>query len=328
MENPLQKIPKNKRIYVVMGGVAVLYVGYRWWSAGMEPEETAAAGAVPYDEGYLTQASPGDFGYSEGTTAGQNATGDEGGMPALRTNAEWTQYAAEQLSYAGYDYVTVLNALGNFLARETLTSAESQIVRAALAVAGKPPSGNYNVTPGTDAPAPSALSAPTNVRSRKAATQNTVYLEWDRVTGAAGYRVYRGGVSQNVGHSVDTVADVGGLSPSTSYSFTVRALDSAGKTGPSSAAVSVRTAAATSSAPKPGTTAPKPSTGSTSKIPPHHSVKAKRGDTISGIAARYGKSWQTVWNFNLKYRSKATQAVFRSRGPNKIYAGTTIWVPK
>jgi len=64
------------------------------------------------------------------------------------------------------------------------------------------------------------------------------------------------------------------------------------------------------------------------KVPPYIEVVAKRGDSISKIASRYGKSWQTVWNFNLKYRSKATQAIMRARGPNLIFAGTRIWVPK
>lgn len=64
------------------------------------------------------------------------------------------------------------------------------------------------------------------------------------------------------------------------------------------------------------------------KTPPYVEVIAKRGDSISKIAARYGKSWQEVWNFNLKYRSAATRAILKARGPNLIYAGTRIWVPK
>lgn len=75
----------------------------------------------------------------------------------------------------------------------------------------------------------------------------------------------------------------------------------------------------------PGPTTPKPPTN---KVPPHHVVKAVRGDSISKIAAKYGKDWKTVWNFNLKYRSAATVAVMKARGPNLIFAGTTIWVPK
>ena len=71
-----------------------------------------------------------------------------------------------------------------------------------------------------------------------------------------------------------------------------------------------------------------PTNPPTNRIPPYISVKAVRGDSISKIAAKYGKSWQTVWNFNLKYRPAATAAIMRARGPNLIFAGTTIWVPR
>lgn len=73
---------------------------------------------------------------------------------------------------------------------------------------------------------------------------------------------------------------------------------------------------------------PPPPKEDSNKTPPHYTVIADRGDSISSIAAHYGKSWQEVWNFNLKYRSKATQAIMRSRGPNLIFKGTRIWVPK
>ena len=64
------------------------------------------------------------------------------------------------------------------------------------------------------------------------------------------------------------------------------------------------------------------------KVPPHWDEVAKRGDTVSKIAARHGKGWQETWAFNLKYRSPATIAVLKARGPNLIFAGSHIWVPK
>lgn len=73
------------------------------------------------------------------------------------------------------------------------------------------------------------------------------------------------------------------------------------------------------------TPTPKPPSN---KTPPYYDVVAKRGDTISGIASRYHKSWQEVWAFNLKYRPPATVAILKARGPNLIFAGTHIWVPK
>lgn len=78
----------------------------------------------------------------------------------------------------------------------------------------------------------------------------------------------------------------------------------------------------------PPPTEPPPPKPPSNKVPAHDVVITKRGDSISKIATRYGKSWQTVWNFNLKYRSAATRAILKARGPNLIFAGTRIWVPK
>jgi len=75
----------------------------------------------------------------------------------------------------------------------------------------------------------------------------------------------------------------------------------------------------------PTPTTPKPPG---TKVPSHFVEVAKRGDTISSIASRHGKGWKETWDFNLKYRNKATVAIMKARGPNLIYAGTTIWVPK
>lgn len=84
----------------------------------------------------------------------------------------------------------------------------------------------------------------------------------------------------------------------------------------------------------PPPTNPPPTKPPDNKTPPHIVYKAVRGDTLSSIASKtnkqYGLSntWQTIYNFNLKYRSPATAAIIRARGPNLFYAGTTWWIPK
>ena len=90
-----------------------------------------------------------------------------------------------------------------------------------------------------------------------------------------------------------------------------------------------------SSVPGPVDTGPPPSNGGgttpkppSNTVPAHWTEVAKRGDTISSLAAKHGKGWKETWDFNLKYRSAATRAILKARGPNLIYAGTTIWVPK
>jgi hypothetical protein len=75
----------------------------------------------------------------------------------------------------------------------------------------------------------------------------------------------------------------------------------------------------------PTPTTPKPPS---TTVPAHWVEIAKPGDSISSLAAKHGKGWQETWNFNLKYRNAATVAILKARGPNKIFSGTMIWVPK
>nr|WP_242438635.1 carbohydrate binding domain-containing protein [Streptomyces sp. CB00455] len=73
-------------------------------------------------------------------------------------------------------------------------------------------------------------------------TSSSVSLGWtassDNV-GVSGYDVYQG--ATKVATSTTTGATVGGLSPTTAYTFTVRARDAAGNTSPASNAVTVTT---------------------------------------------------------------------------------------
>lgn len=78
----------------------------------------------------------------------------------------------------------------------------------------------------------------------------------------------------------------------------------------------------------PPPTNPPPTKPPDNKVPPHIVHVVKRGETLSTIAKKYGTTWQTIWNFNLKYRSAATRAVLKARGPNLIFAGSTFWIPK
>lgn len=60
-----------------------------------------------------------------------------------------------------------------------------------------------------------------------------------------------------------------------------------------------------------------------------HSVyKVKKGDTLSGIAKKYGTSASAIWNYNLKNRKPSTAKTLKKRGPNLIYRGGTFYIPK
>ncbi|MFI1763467.1 chitinase [Streptomyces sp. NPDC020800] len=73
-----------------------------------------------------------------------------------------------------------------------------------------------------------------------AVTSSSVTLSWPAVTGATGYAVYRDGVK--VRTASGTSATVGGLSPSTAYSFQVTASNDAGESARSAAVTATTTA--------------------------------------------------------------------------------------
>ncbi|SHL42452.1 extracellular catalytic domain type 1 short-chain-length polyhydroxyalkanoate depolymerase [Actinacidiphila paucisporea] len=81
-------------------------------------------------------------------------------------------------------------------------------------------------------PAPGGLSV-------SGTTGSTVSLSWSAVSGAASYRVYRGGTQ--VGSPTATSYTDTGLAAGTAYSYTVAAVDSSGAAGTVSAPVTVTT---------------------------------------------------------------------------------------
>jgi type II secretory pathway pseudopilin PulG len=58
---------------------------------------------------------------------------------------------------------------------------------------------------------------------------------------------------------------------------------------------------------------------------------AHSGDTYSGIASRYGRSWQELWNFQFSDaagRPQSTQDTLRRRGPDHaLFNGSSVAIP-
>ncbi len=79
------------------------------------------------------------------------------------------------------------------------------------------------------------LPAPTGV-STSGATAGSMVIGWSAVSGASGYNVYRGGSKVNAAPVAGTSYTDTGLAASTSYSWTVAALDANGVQGAMSAA--------------------------------------------------------------------------------------------
>lgn len=235
-------VGKSKKWVVYgVGGLAAVYVGWRWYQASQAESD----GPAPSD-GMYTSPDLSDYGLS--TSGGAtNVTGNNGSTVtdgtnpnAVDSNSEWTQKAVELLGNAGYDGAVVYAALGEFLARRSLDSSEATIARAALAAAGQPPVGGpYSVieaaATGTATPA-----APTGLKVTKIGT-NYVNLAWTPVTGVSEYAVYRSDTGSMTVRASGSSTTIYGLKPYTAYSFQVAGVGSAGKIGPRSSSVNTKT---------------------------------------------------------------------------------------
>jgi poly(3-hydroxybutyrate) depolymerase len=86
----------------------------------------------------------------------------------------------------------------------------------------------------------SPLPAPAGLRA-VGATDSTISLAWDSVSGAAGYHLYRKGSKVNSSTIAGTSYTDSGLLSGTGYRYTVRAVTAGGATGPESEAVAAST---------------------------------------------------------------------------------------
>jgi hypothetical protein len=114
------------------------------------------------------------------------------------------------------------------------------------------PSGSTAPSPGVSTTTSSAAdttapSAPSNV-AVTGTTSSSVSLSWSASTDnvdVTGYDVFQGSSATPVATANGTSATVAGLSPSTTYSFRVKARDAAGNRSPDSSSISATTAAST-----------------------------------------------------------------------------------
>ncbi|HET6286084.1 MAG TPA: proprotein convertase P-domain-containing protein, partial [Amycolatopsis sp.] len=122
-----------------------------------------------------------------------------------------------------------------------------------------------------------APSAPGNARAT-GTMPDSVSLAWDAATdnvGVTGYDVYNG--STLATSATGTSVTVTGLSPDTSYGFTVKARDAAGNVSPASGVVSVKT--------QPGTGGRTLSNGTDFAIRDYQQVFSPATSTLTGQAA-------------------------------------------
>lgn len=229
----------DKRVAIGVGAAIVAFLAWRYWLAG------SSSDAEPADEGAE------DTGYEDGGTipavdgatdwygAGGSSGDSTSSTPQqITTNAQWSQYARDQLLVTDdYTGTAIGEALGNYLAGRPLSSSQQAIVRSAIAYAGYPPVGTHVVIPGGDT---DVTVAPTGLKVT-GATTSTVTLSWVAVSGASSYDVYRSGASGSPVRAGGTSATIEGLQSGTSYTFQVAAVSGSGKAGPKSSSVPGKT---------------------------------------------------------------------------------------
>lgn len=147
------------------------------------------------------------------------------------------------------------------------------------------------------------LAAPTGVATSNATT-SSMRISWNAVSGAAGYNVYRGGNKVNaLAVSASPYTDTG-LAAATTYSWTVRAVDSAGAEGAASAPATGTTTG----------TAPPPATCYTSSNYAH--TTAGRATQSGGYTYAKGS------NQNMGLWNTFTVTTLKMTGPNYYVIGT------
>lgn len=158
--------------------------------------------------------------------------------------------STDNVGVVGYDVYmgsTLLGTVAGTTATVTgLTESTTYnfTVKAKDAAGNESPSSNVVTITTLDPPDTEAPSTPTNLMASNV-TQTTVDLSWNASTdnvAVTGYEVYQG--SNLLAIVSGTSATVTGLSPGTTYSFSVRARDAAGNVSQSSNVVTITTESA------------------------------------------------------------------------------------
>lgn len=228
---------KTTYVYIGVGITAaiVLFAYYRRSQAGASAP-AAAVDAQAVDP-YSTDSTA--AGYNTVYPSGYSSTGyDLYGNPlppstglgsggAYTTNNDWATAAQDALAGAGIARETSGLAIGHVLGGLTVTTTQQGYFLQAVGLLGQPPQGYPKPIKIVDAPAPpsSAGSAtpgkPSGVKA-KSVGKTVVTLDWNPVSGADGYAVYRDG------HKIVTVvystAQMSNLRANHTYSFGVATL--------------------------------------------------------------------------------------------------------
>lgn len=168
----------DKRVAIVIGGGAVLFIGYQYWSASQAP----AADTNAITDTGTTTADP-FTNYGTGYGAADMTTTDPVST-AITTDAQWVQEAVDGLEASGTPRADTELALGLWLQKSQLSAAQVAIVIRAVGAYGYPPvSGHLSIlkaivapspAPNTPAKKPAAKPSPSARKSVKVKAGDTL----------------------------------------------------------------------------------------------------------------------------------------------------------
>lgn len=173
----------DKRVAIVIGGGAVLFIGYQYWSASQAP---AADPNAITDTG-TTTADP-FTNYGTGYGAADTSTMTTADPNAITTDAQWTREAVDGLETSGTPRADSELALGQWQYRNRLSAAQVAIVLRAVGAYGYPPvAGRLPILQAIVAPAP-APNTPAKTPAKKpakAARKSVKVKSGDTLSGIA-----------------------------------------------------------------------------------------------------------------------------------------------
>lgn len=238
-------VPKVAVFGVV--GAAVAFVGWKYYqNRNAATDTTTDTGTdTGFTDGSGSAPDTSALGPINGSYGGYTGVSGDAGTDtsgSIVTNAAWSNDALTKLTDAGsYSSSDIVAALGNYLGGQPLSSDQQTIVRAAIAVSGYPPVGSFSIISGGNT---SLTVAPSGLKAQNIGT-TSAQIAFTPVAGATSYRIYRSGVSTNVGASNGSPITISGLSPGTSYTVHVTGFNAAGTAGPDSGAITFKTTVGT-----------------------------------------------------------------------------------
>ncbi|MHB1357040.1 MAG: LysM peptidoglycan-binding domain-containing protein [Anaerolineae bacterium] len=137
-------LPGFVYVIIFVGG----YIAYRLYARG-------GAVTMPVNSGLGTNAVATDSAGVGGSYAPAPIIPQPGGIPSMKTNAQWARVAAQELINAGLNPLTVTSALSKYVSGKALSVEEQAAITKALQLIGQPPEGvlPVNSVPGyADAP--------------------------------------------------------------------------------------------------------------------------------------------------------------------------------